>query len=66
MIYDNHPTRYAQEVVLARKLIAYGEHKARAKRRASAVRVVRAIGKAVVVAGFLVLFILALCLEPMP
>lgn len=65
MIYHTS-TDLTQHLALARKLIAYGEHKARAKRRARLVRVVRAIGKACVVLGFFALFILALCLEPAP
>ena len=66
MSLDNYQIDHQQHLALARKLIAYGEYKQRAKRRAQLVRVARAIGKAVIVAGFLLLFILALCLEPMP
>lgn len=63
MDYQND---HARRLATARALIAYGAQKSRAARRAKFVRIARTIGKGCIVAGFLVLFIAALCLEPLP
>lgn len=54
----------AQNLALAKKLIAYGKFKDKQRRRARFIRVARVVARGLVVALFFAVFFFALCLEP--